>query len=84
MQAESSRLLQLHNHKRSILPAAGDRQILTGLLADAINPQFRDRVEPLVAIMLALTSEYVPEKREIFGVASPNDHHDPGPGPQAR
>src|SRR6266581_6962166 len=30
MAAESSRLLQLHNHKRSILPAAGDCQILTG------------------------------------------------------
>jgi hypothetical protein len=61
-----------------------DRQILTGLLADAINPDFRDRVEPLVAITLALMTEYVPEKREIFGVATPNDHHDPGRGPQAR
>jgi hypothetical protein len=62
-----------------------DLQILTGLLADAINPDFRDRLEPLVAIMLALTTEYVPEKREIFGVASPDEGpHDPGRGPQAR
>ena len=37
----------------------------------------------LVAIMLALTTDYIPEKREVFGVASP-----PGKGvatdPQAR
>ena len=52
-------------------PKSVDRQILGGLLADAINPQFRDRVDPLVAIMLALTTDYVPEKRELFGVASP-------------
>jgi hypothetical protein len=64
-------------------PRSVDRQVLGGLLGDAINPQFRDRVEPLVAIMLALTTDYVPEKREVFGVASP-----PGqgvaPDPQAR
>jgi hypothetical protein len=59
----------------ALAPAAGprsvDRQVLGGLLADAVNPQFRDRVEPLVAIMLSLTTDYVPEKREVFGVASP-------------
>jgi hypothetical protein len=64
-------------------PRSVDRQVLGGILGDAINPQFRDRVDPLVAIMLALTTEYVPEKREVFGVASP-----PSPGvptdPQAR
>ena len=71
----------------ALAPAAGpqsvDRQVLGGLLADAINPQFRDRVEPLVAIMLALTTDYVPEKREVFGVASPPGH-EPGADPQAR
>ena len=61
-----------------------DRQILSGLLGDAISPAFRDRVEPLVAIMLSLTTDYVPEHREIFGVASPHAPGPPGPGPQAR
>jgi hypothetical protein len=59
-----------------------DRKILGGLLGDAINPQFRDRVEPLVAVMLALTSEYAPERREMFGVASPPSGG--GADPQAR
>jgi hypothetical protein len=61
-----------------------DRQILTGLLGDAINPQFKDRVEPLVAIMLALTTDYVPERREVFGIASPHTPDPNAPGPQAR
>ena len=68
-------VLRENIYRTALAPPAGprsvDRQILGGLLADAINPQFRDRVEPLVAIMLSLTSDYVPEKREVFGVASP-------------
>jgi hypothetical protein len=45
-----------------------DRQILRRLLVDAINPQFADRVEPLVDIMLALITTSPPEKRLPFGV----------------
>jgi len=71
----------------ALAPAAGrnsvDRQVLGGLLGDAINPQFADRVEPLVAIMLSLTTDYIPEKREVFGVASPPGN-EPGADPQAR
>jgi hypothetical protein len=74
-------------YRTALAPAAGpksvDRQVLGGLLADAINPQFRDRVEPLVAIMLSLTTDYIPEHREMFGVASPPGNG-PGVDPQAR
>lgn len=64
-------------------PRSADRQILNGLLSDAINPQFRDRLEPLVGIMLSLTTEFVPEKREVFGVASPEGGGEPT-DPQSR
>jgi hypothetical protein len=74
--------------RTSLAPAAGpksvDRQVLGGLLADAINPQFGDRVVPLVAIMLSLTTDYIPEKREVFGVASPPSGNESEPDPQAR
>ena len=74
-------------YQTALAPAAGpksvDRVVLGGLLGDAINPQFRDRVDPLVAIMLSLTTDYIPEKREVFGVATPPSNG-PGPDPQAR
>jgi len=47
---------------------SADRQILKRLLVQAINPQFADRVEPLVDIILALTAPCPPEKRLPFGV----------------
>jgi len=60
------------------------RQILKRLLVEAINPQFADRVEPLVDIILALTAPSSVEKRAPFGVPSPAEHgvdmgkpHDP-------
>ncbi len=47
---------------------SADRQILKRLLVQAINPNFADRVEPLVDIILALTAPSTPEKRLPFGV----------------
>ncbi len=69
---------------------SGDRQILKRLLVQAINPNFADRVEPLVDIILALTAPSTAEKRLPFGLPdrpgnAPNggggvdmgQHHDP-------
>jgi len=51
---------------------SADRQLLKRLLVQAINPQFADRVEPLVDILLALTAPSTPEKRTPFGVPERN------------
>ena len=64
-------------------PRSVDRRVLGALLGDAINPQFADRVAPIVDVMLALTSEPLPEKREVFGIASPESPRPPV-DPQAR
>jgi hypothetical protein len=65
-------------------PQSPDRQIITGLLTDAISANFRDRVEPLVGIILALTSDHVPEKRAVFGIAPEPTNDGPPVDPQAR
>ncbi len=49
-------------------PDSADRQILKRLLVEAINPKFGDRVEPLVDVILALTTQSTIEKRAVFAV----------------
>ncbi|MEZ0267095.1 MAG: vWA domain-containing protein [Phycisphaerae bacterium] len=54
-----------------VYPAGGpNKRLLTRVLTDAINPQYADRVEPLVKVLIAYAQKsavHEPEKRGKFG-----------------
>jgi hypothetical protein len=62
------------------------RRVITTVLVDAINPQYADRVEPMVAVLWELLQDPSIEKQPGFGpiVAGPPPGTDPNNDPRMR
>lgn|GEM_PF-4618324 len=59
-------------HIETLPSAEGIRRLLTSVIIDAINPQYRDRVGPIVGVLISgLSGNAEPERRRHFVAFNP-------------